>query len=746
MLYHIFKIVTKIYDMSDKSNIFYYIKKTNPYYVESTENLDELVLLLYDGTADFILEGQRIELKLPDNYFTNLRKIISKYEERVPLYDIKSNHIFLIHWKNVYQRIYIDNYRFVDERFYQNLKKSTNPLEKENLHILSFYDMDTLENTYMKIFYKSFVLDSYITNCRRPSFYSGMEHISPYYNINELYYLAYDWNLTNKATLTEEEIYDLCNKISKYDIPAKTLLDHQIYIYDSKAIGLVKHYSLFGSYYINMYLRKNKCCISEKKSCEDVIRNLYLENQIKIMIRLIKNAPKFSRSHTVYRFVERDDYMRHLKIGDIYNDSSFMSTTRNPFYYKENYAFGFILIKIKIPKNIKGIGLCIEAYSNFPYEEEIIFPPTSKYRLDNVTDANELTHFEGIFNLQVQKKYEFTWVGNDYIGKTDSEIVFNMPDAYIPELRDIDLINLLSDENMKYLTISDRLKYFRDNHVNMNNQFHSTIGNTQYVFNFESYDSTSVYEPFFYYKVNDGIMVTTSNPKFGNINILMEIGTEIHVNYYFKFSVTDQSISVDLNRSEWIKWLSLFTYLIGSRTIIIHSNYILKYNSSDNIKQKQLKTRYVFSQNIYLYMKEKKKLFEFDEISPNFDYGRLDYLFGIPTDEIIKQSDKDELYRISKSSGTNNLGDFYIYIIDNHPKFIKIVEEKMDLIFNPTENPFRNISYTLDAWRYLYNHELIKYIPSEKEFVVKKGSFKKLINDKKIQKFKNRLRTFLVKN
>ncbi len=75
--------------------------------------------------------------------------------------------------------------------------------------------------------------------------------------------------------------------------------------------------------------------MNENINYDDAIRNKDLENQIKLMIKLIKNAPSFLKSHTVYRFVTRDEYLRHLKPGDIYTDPSFMSTTRNPFYYQE---------------------------------------------------------------------------------------------------------------------------------------------------------------------------------------------------------------------------------------------------------------------------------------------------------------------------------------------------------------------------------------------------------------------------
>lgn len=726
--------------------IYYYVNPLKPLIIESTEILDELVVLLYQGTAQFISDTQRKELKLGPDYIGNLKKKISRYQERVPLYDIFFNHIYLIHKENVYSRIYKDNYRFVDQQFYEDLINMENPSDNdlENRRVLSNYNLDTLFKTYMKIFYDSFVFNKYITNCRRPSFESGMENISPYYTINELYYLAYDWNLTDKASLTEDEIRGFCKQIAKFDIPAKTLLDHQIYIYDSKAIGLVKYYSLFGSYYINMYLRKNKCCLPGDKSYENTIRNLDLENQIKIMIKLITNAPAFIKAHTVYRFIEKDEFLTKLKRGDIYQDSSFMSTTRNPSYYEENHSFGYILLKIKLPANIKGIGLCIESYSNFPKEEEIVLPPSSRFILDNIIEGDELTHFQGIFKIKVKRKYEFTCIGNDYI-ENKTQISFDMPDAYLPPLENIKFSQLLSDENIIYIPMPDRLFYFKDKFVNMNNQFSSTIGSHTYVFSLASYDSNSVYKPFFYYEVQDGIMITTDNPKYGNINLLLELGTEIHINYYFRFSVTDPSVVVDLDRKEWIEWLSMLCFAIGSKSAIIHSNYVLNYDKSDSIQEKQIKTRYTYSQNIYLYLKEKKKFFsQFTEIIENFDYAQLDYLFGVQINEVITPSDKNELYRIAQLSKTNNIGDFYIYVVEKFPKLIKVLEEKMDIIYEPEKNPFLNMSYTLDPWMYLYNRNLITIYPSDKEFSTKKGSFKKLIGDKKIQKFKNRLRTYLV--
>jgi len=731
------------------TDIYFYKSTENPLKVLSTESLDELIILIHNLKADFLSEAQIIEQKLPSNYNIELKKIISSYEDRVPMYDINYNHIFPIHKSNVYPKIFYDNYRFIDQEFYDELKSIDNPSQTdiENIQILSHYDFDLLFKVYMKIFYESFILNSYITRCKRPSYDSRMEHMTePYYSINELYFLAYDWNLVpnNQINLTQSEIKHYCKQIASKDITAQTLLDHQMYIYKSRAIGLIKHYSLFGSYYMNQYLRKNRCTIQTTAS-SDQIRDADLENQIRIMINIMISAPAFDKSYIVYRFIEKDDYMRHLKIGDVYIDPSFMSTTRNPFYYKENYSFGYYLIKIKLPSEVRGVGLCIESYSNFPKEEEIILPPTTRYKLTNIANDN-IKHFHNIFKIEVIRKYEFEWIGNNYLDQSLNQVCLSMPDAFEPVVNDIDVISIIKEKRIEEIAISDRFKYFRDEFINnINNQFACTVGNYRYVFTIHSYDSSSVYKPFFYYEMSDGIMITTSNPKRGNINIMMELGPKIHVNYYFRFSLTDEHIAVDLNRSEWIDWFSNFAYTIGSRYVVFHSSYSLQYNPNDSVENQQMKTRYVYSQNMYLYLKNRTRMFEFRGITPNFSYPQIDILFTYPITDIIHQSDTTELYRVAVESGLTYMAELYIYIVEHIPKLIKIIENKMEEIYpDPNQNPFLNMSYELDVGTYLYDRNLIIRVPSDKEFAIKKGSFKKIIGENKITKFKNRLRTYLV--
>src|SRR4029077_5822957 len=113
-------------------------------------------------------------------------------------------------------------------------------------------------------------------------------------------------------------------------------------------------------YFMNSYMRNLD---------KSAYYNEMLHNNIKKLWAVIKKCPAFDKEYILYRFVTDDSYISNLNVGDIFIDKGFMSTTRDPFYKSSEYKFGFILIKIKIPKNIKGVGLSIESFSNFSSEQ-----------------------------------------------------------------------------------------------------------------------------------------------------------------------------------------------------------------------------------------------------------------------------------------------------------------------------------------------------------------------------------------
>src|SRR5579885_3259697 len=95
------------------------------------DTIEELILKLYEGG---ILKDEET------------RKIISKYQERIPLYDIKSNNLYLIYRLNVYQRIIYGHYRLVSPSIIENLGSNMKTF-------INQYDLEILENTYYRVFY-----------------------------------------------------------------------------------------------------------------------------------------------------------------------------------------------------------------------------------------------------------------------------------------------------------------------------------------------------------------------------------------------------------------------------------------------------------------------------------------------------------------------------------------------------------------------------------------------------------------
>lgn len=642
------------------------------------DSIEELILKLYEGA---ILKSEEI------------KRAISRYQERIPLYDIKSRKVYLIYQLNVYQRIVYDHYRLLSPDIIENLDTKMKTFMEQ-------YDLNILENTYYKVFYSSFSKNNYLTNCVKPSYKSGFTHINPYYREDELHYLAIDWGLTRDE--------NICETVKKHDITSETLLQHQEYIFQKKSICLVKYYSLFGSYLMNRYLRLNKTNIDP-----------IIEHQIQLMMKLIKKAPPItsaSSKRAMYRLIENDSFMAKLLPGDIYTDPSFMSTTRNPFYYQNNYQFGYILIKINIPPEA-GIGLCIESYSNFPEEEEVIFPPTSKYRLDNI--IVEPPNLErSILNKKVMKKYEMTLLGNE----------INTIDKIIPAYDNVPIIDM-EKLNLQGTTVAEKM----ENLISLSNKNRHFQSN-DVIFTIGSYNSSGVYKKFFYYTTNNGIMIYSSNPKYGNLNLIIEIGNEMHCNYYFKYSINDTSQQVNLDTPQWLKWISFFGKALGISTIIFHPNYAISYD-----KESVNSTRYVHPINIYQYLKNGKKYFQEIEITPAFEYFILDQLNNTDPSEILNQVDKDELYQIQDSLNISNLCDFYLKIVDSFPQFRITLEEKIGRLFQSEINPFTNLWYRMECWSYLYNRNFIKVLPQP---ISNKGSFKKVIQETELKQFENRLRNY----
>ena len=368
------KIIEEIDRLSVLDNIYYNINRI--------PNEEEIINYLKN-------EENNISIKnIIKEYGTNkiIKKIkedISKIDNKVPLYDKYNENLYLVESDKVYNRVIYKHYRFPTKEIIDIIKKR-NDLEKDKIlrdrskkkiilitNFLLNFDLDILYSTYVKIFYKSSNKDN--TICYKPSFIN-YKWMTPFYTRTEIINLALNMGIIepNETIYEGEELNKLCKKVIKNDLTGYVLKKHLEYIISQNKIGIVQYYSLQGSFFINQYLRELVIYS---------VKNFTLDSIIKSMWSLILEAPPFDKNYTIYRFIKNDDHLKNLEIGNLYITSSFLSTTRDPFYNSEEFKFGFILIRINIPKGVKGVGLCIETISQFSSEQEILLPPLSKLKL-----------------------------------------------------------------------------------------------------------------------------------------------------------------------------------------------------------------------------------------------------------------------------------------------------------------------------------------------------------------------------
>lgn len=649
-----------------------------------------------------------------------IRRRISRINNKVPLYDTKSNNLYIISKNNVYNRVVRQDYRFPTKKFLEKQKKINNEfkekyeydtnefneLKKREYRKISImivflegFDLDILHDTYVKVFYYySNEVGKDITTCVRPSFFKYLFHINPYYTRTEIIKMALNIGIISDREIkkyedpTNNNIDELCEVVSRNDITFERLMENYKYIVDNNMQGLLKYYTLHGSYYINQYLR------DPKKH-----KNKYLENKINLMTQIINNSPSFDKNYIIYRFITEDNHIKNLKINDIYVENSFMSTTRDPFYKQDTYKFGFILIKIKIPKNIKGVGLCLESISLFPYEEEIILAPGSVLKLINKDRDVKYYTTDNELASMITTKYEF-----EYIGKNKLEYV----DRPLPKksLR----INFLKIKKVKSLTLQEKVQYFINNFINEISQFKMDIDDISMLLHSEIYDSTNAYRDYYYINTNNGFSIYSMVNN--NIIFMIELGLSdeeevMIVNYYVEFSSV--ILMEHLTKKQFLYILASIGFYFDIETIVIYCDRL----TCDLASSSDSKYRGSYNVDIYEYLKFDTKRYDNEFVKPAFSYKKLDELKSLDPLKILRKSDnEDELYQLydKEYSGEKNLKDFFIWVVDNHCYQATHLINKMSRHF-VINNPFTLNYYTINSFKYLLNTKLINQIPKKSE-------------------------------
>ncbi len=618
---------------------------------------------------------------------------LSKYEDQIPMYDIYSQQIYPINKQNIHYRLIESHYRFINNEIYQwllNLYKKLNSDTKiklkfkYNLDVINNYDIDTLIETSYKTLYKySPSLGLLVSICKRNSFHPYIQHLKPYYTKLELIKLGQNMNIIKSDIdpeyLIDQEIhYSVCKSVSKNDVSFDEIKIHHQYIIDSKILSWICFYSFTGSFLFNKYLRNiivNPIRTSRRDDSKQELKSLIDETLYNGLIKIVQSmekSPALTNDYDIYRFIWDDSFISGLKEGDIFIDKGFVSTTRDPFYSPGlNGNFGLILLKIKIPKNKKGVGLFIENFSLFPKEEEFLLPPYSKLKLLSKNDNFKYFHTNPEFEKLINRKYEFELVDIDY--KTFYlENPINQNKKQLLNSIDIDKISINGIDRV------DIIKKFIQLHGLVNtNKIQLKLNNKLYSFNYQWFDSTntSSYEKFYWNKVKDGMLFTIFDSN-GYPQLNIELGSQLVINYlnsmYFN-SISDNKISDDT--LELIYHFGRIFYY--KNAIIFHdyrsfSSFNKNYPESSNV----FLSMSLFNNSIYTYLKSDTKYLESNPfINYDVGYWYLDEFFNKSLDATILDKLPDEL----KKSKNNK--ELFIECVEKYfyfyPKLIYLLDRNI---------------------------------------------------------------------
>lgn len=580
------------------------------------------------------------------NLKNNKDKIkLSEYDKYIPMFDIYSKKIYPILNKNIHYRMIDCHYRFINKElidWMKNIvqkKKENYKIVENNLKILSNYDIDILYETSLKTFFKySPKFGLMISICKRNSFHPRMIHISPYYSKQELIKLGKNMNLIKEDEdydlMDQKTHYDICKNISKNDISFELLYLHSNQIVKDEILNLINYYSLNGSFLMNKLLRNFST--DSKYFNKNIIKNIIELNDT------IVNSPELNNDFYFYRFIWDDGFLMNLNIGEVFTDNGFLSTTRDPFYSPgTDYNFGLVLLKINIPKNIKGVGLFIENFSLFPIEEEFLLPPGTILKLISKNDHFKYHHINPKFERLVKKKYEFIWEGRDnkIIDKIAKYSNFKIE---YPIITDKEFV-LEGDDLMS------RMEFFIKHHTK---NFYFYYKN--YLMNVQWFDGTSSYQDFYYNKISKGLIITLTIDN--NLITTIECGDVMIINYL---------LSKYYNNNKTKKIYEIYHYfgkIFGYKEFLIFDTFktFEKKNDTEDIFRLNKKYNY----DLYNYLKNGK----FDE----YKYGKR--IFGNLKNKLIFNKIDKELSKKYMKNETTNLKDLIINMIENNYFYYQKIE------------------------------------------------------------------------
>ena len=703
-------------------------------------NLDSDIKITPDEILNNLYTGK---YTIPENNIINKNNISGLLFNVFPLFDIEENIVYLVNSDKIYTRIAINNYRFPDNmiiaflkdklnRYNDDLTKDLNAPDNyyvlnkieiitQSIEFLEKLNLEIIKKRFIKIFdefkeskYKEF------TTCLKPSYVNfmsslpGTTYFNPYYSRIELEKNKIAYQDPDKDL---EQDLELCWKNVRRDISYAKIISHKNHILKHNGVGILKYYSLLGSYKMNTYLRE----LSDSSKYKDTI----LESIINKFWKIIITAPMFDENFYIYRFLHDDTFLEDLEINDIYSDPGFLSCTRDPYYISTQYNFGKILMKIKVPKNKIGVGLCVELSSNFAPEQEILLAPNTKLQLKKKDDNVKYEHINMDFNIKLKRKYEFEII----IPNQEPEKIKNKTKIETQKIEKIEQIKKLEKKNNIFDIYSD----IKQNYLNEINQIDVKIGAEYKRLIIEKINISKPYSMEGYYishiekeqEHGQEIIIYYIDTTEGEEELIffieiIENGMYVNVNSYNDYTI--KKIKDVIPIKDFINFIVKIGQIFNFTEIIMSYDYIgcqCIYKDFKSIIDKDTSILGGnFNNDIYVYFKLKKYLFEKyinqGIVRPEFHFSDLNKYFTQNIEKIIAHSNNIELKQIynayvksqiNKNNINISVKDFYIYIIENKCFMAKALETSIALyeleINNDDINIFYNPFFTLYIDKYL---------------------------------------------
>lgn len=478
-------------------------------------------ILLYDTVNKKNIKINKFDIenkkKIIDNIYIIKSKIDNQFinefsndKNYLPLFDLFDESIKFVKKDFVLKAIKQNHYRLINNELINFLKKNNinHLFEKIKLFNLEIIH----QNFLIFIYYDSEEIGSDLSFFRNPAFIKKLD-VKPYLKKSAIINTALNIGLLKPKDIPyNKDLETIYSKIKNLLFTEKILLEHIKLINDQNMNSIINFFSLYGSSLLNDYLRGNFNYYDKN-----------IEQQINKMYNLISKTKKIEHDKLIFRFISEDSFLNLTKVGDFYENESFISCTRKPSINIEN--FGYIILKFILPKNIDGIFLSIENDSAFYTEKEIILKPGIKFKLKNIDNDVDFYLFDDkkVFSSKIYKRYEL-----EIIGLSNK---LSIPKYEIKKIPEINIMDIILDYETGEEKAINMIKNFFYINKSCNIIFPNNIKKQFYFYN---YDSSDAYSKFHYYKISKGFILFSFNEN-NELDCFIELGDIIIVNYPGKY-------------------------------------------------------------------------------------------------------------------------------------------------------------------------------------------------------------------